>query len=314
MNSSILPASINNLSTTTSETWFIPFDISMIVCLSLAIILGSLFLLIIILDKTCHTVPMMLIGNSCLGLVMFSGDVLIMTVITLKNDFKQIDHQGSSCIVLGYLGYVFCTIMNHSFLLQAIYRYVSVVYPTRLFWQSMKFQVLLVCITWIYSFIYPLVFIFTDAIAYNFDNQLCQIPLRISFALVFMILNIYLIPVSVIQLIYLKLVRYVKIMSQRVTTGNNLSRIQREIKMVRRIVIVVTILVVLCFPYTLFVFMSFFNDIPKYHFRIASAFIDTSLVLVLIALFQFTEPLKLSVLKKLHLRVVTVVPGTIWHR
>ena len=63
-------------------------------------------------------------------------------------------------------------------------------------------------------------------------------------------------------------------MSKRVTTANILSRAQRELKMVRRTVILVTILVTACFPYALFLLLSFFNQAPKYHFRIAFVFID----------------------------------------
>ena len=131
---------------------------------------------------------------------------------------------------------------------------------------------------------------------------------QLSFSLIFTISNGYVIPVSVIQLIYLKLVRYVKAMSKRVTTGNSLSRVQRELKLVFRIVIIITTLVTLYLPYTVFILMSIFTDPPKYHSRIASAFIDSSLAFVMIALFQLTDPLKASVLRRLNLRSNTVLP------
>ena len=110
-----------------------------------------------------------------------------------------------------------------------------------------------------------------------------------------------------IQLIYSILVRYVKEMSKRVTTGNR-SRMRKEIKMARRIVIIITILVILGLPYTSFIFMSFFTDPPKYHFRIAGLFISSSMLFVMIALFEFTDPLKLAVLKKIHLQSEVVIP------
>jgi hypothetical protein len=156
---------------------------------------------------------------------------------------------------------------------------------------------------------------FTGDITYNYDNQICQIPLRLSFSLIFVICNAYLIPVWVIQLIYFKLVRYVKEMSGRVTTtGNSLSRIERELKMVRRIVIIVTILVILGLPYTVFIFMSFFTDPPKYHFQIAGLFINSAVLLVMIALFIFTDPLKSSVFKRINRRPETILPVVVWHR
>jgi hypothetical protein len=69
--------------------------------------------------------------------------------------------------------------------------------------------------------------------------------------------------------------------------------------MVRQTVILVTILVILGFPYFLFILMSFFTTIYKYHFRIAYIFVYTSLTLEMIFLLQFTEPLKTSIMKRI---------------
>jgi hypothetical protein len=56
----------NNSTMINIEPWFIPLDIVMIVCTVAAIIPAVLGLCIIIVDRTCHTIPMMLIANSCL--------------------------------------------------------------------------------------------------------------------------------------------------------------------------------------------------------------------------------------------------------
>jgi hypothetical protein len=96
-------------------------------------------------------------------------------------------------------------------------------------------------------------------------------------------------------------------MSKRITPVNTLSRAKRELKMVQRTVKLINILITVDFPYTLFLFMSFFDSAPKYHFRIAFLFIDVSLVFVIIALFLFTDPLKASVMKRINARPNMVV-------
>jgi len=53
-------------------------------------------------------------------------------------------------------------------------------------------------------------------------------------------------------------------------------------------------------PYTVFVFISFFTSPPKYYFRIAVIFMNVSLAFVMIALYEFTEPLKISVENKIN--------------
>ncbi|CAF1469547.1 unnamed protein product [Adineta steineri] len=294
--------------TTNIESWFIPFDIVMIVCSVFAVILAMLFLIIIILDKTCHTVSMMLVANSCLAELAFGSISISMAIFTLQNDIKQIQYQDSLCVFRGFMGYVVAALQFYSFLLQAIYRYIIVIYPTRLFWQSTRFQVLLMSITWIFGFVCPLPHILTHAITYNVDNQFCQMPLRLSFLTVYNALFVCVVPVSLTMLIYFRLVRYVREMSRHIISANTLFRAQRELKMVRRIVILVIGVVTLGFPYVLFTFISFFTTPPKYHFRIAYIFADASMAYVMIALFQFTDPLKEYVKKIIHGRSNAVIP------
>jgi len=292
------------------ESWFIPTDIFMITCNILSILFAIFCLIHIILDKTCRTVPMMLVGNSCFATLMFGTTMLCMTSSTLRNDLQQIQYQDSLCVLAGYLGYGTCAIQNYSFLLQAIYRYLLVVHPTRLFWHSWQIQILFICISWIFCITFPLEFLLTNQIIYDVENQICQMHLRFSFPIIYMAFCLFGIPVSMIIGIYFILVRYVKRMSTNITRVNILPRAQRELKLVRRIVILVMILLTICTPYQLFLIMSFFNSTPKYNFRIAFIFGDTAMLCVIIALFQITDPLKVSVMKSLKKRSNTniVVP------
>jgi hypothetical protein len=144
---------IQNSTITIVQSWFIPLDIFLIICCSLVIILTTFVLSIMILDKTFHTVPMILIFNC-------------------------------------------------SFLLQALYRYLIVIYPTRLFFQSFRFQILTICSIWIFSFVFIFEFLFDRQIIYNVDNQICQLPLSFSFSMIYMSSCIFFCPVSLIIFIY----------------------------------------------------------------------------------------------------------------
>jgi hypothetical protein len=294
---------INNLNTTIFEPWFIPLDILAIICSTLDIGLAILFLFTIIQDKTCHTVPMMLVANSCLAELILRIDILWITQFKLQNDFKHIVYQDPFCISRSYIGYVTSAVLIYSYLLQAIYRYITAVYPTRLFWKSRRIQILFICIIWVFGFVYPFMFLFSNEIVYNADNQICQLPLQFSFSLIYGGLCIYIIPLSMIMMIYLKLYRYVKAMRRRaIPTTNPLFRARRELKMVRHIITVIAILFTMGCPYMIFLLMSIFNSIPKYHIRITYIFIDVPLLLSIIALFQFTQPLKQSIMKRIKRR------------
>ncbi|CAF3557237.1 unnamed protein product [Rotaria sp. Silwood1] len=154
-------------------------------------------------------------------------------------------------------------------------------------------------ITWICCIIYPIPLVFTGQIKYLVDDQICQMPLQLSFLTIFNAIYIYLYPMLSIILIYLKMVQYVHEMRKHITPVNRLFHARRDLRMIRRIVSLVFILIALGFPYQTFIIMSFFNIAPKYHFRIAFMFIDVSLVFVLIALLEITEPLKTSLMKRI---------------
>ena len=289
---------IENSITTISESWFIPLDIVMIICSILVITIAIIFLLIIILDKTCHTILMMLIGNTCLSTLISGCCLLSLCIFTIENDIKQIVYQDLFCVFRGYLTAVSNASNFYSFLLQATYRYIYVFHSNRLSWRSFQFQISFIFLTWIVAFVYPIPYIIPSEIIYDINNQICLLPLYFSLSRVYMAFAIYVIPVLMIAFIYFKLVRYIKDISKRVTLGNALSRAKNELKMVRHIVILVSILITFSFPYVIFVLLSFFKTSLKYYFRMTFVFNDVS-ILAIVILLQSTEPFKTALLKRI---------------
>ncbi|CAF1361545.1 unnamed protein product [Adineta steineri] len=248
------------------------------------------------------------VRNSCVAAVLHASNMCWTGVFRLQNDLQATQYQDRFCIFRGYLVYAFCAVVICSFLLQAFYRYILVVYPARSNWLSARNQCIFIVLTWIYALVFPLAFMFTGDIIYNADNDVCDIPIRLSFALIFLALCVYSIPLSLVMFIYLKLIRYVKQMHKRVTPANILFRVQRELKMTRRVVIMLTSLVPICIPYAIFFVLSFFTSLPIYHFRILFTFTSVSFLCTMVIVFKFTDALKLSVMKKLNLRSNTIVP------
>jgi hypothetical protein len=132
---------------------------------------------------------------------------------------------------------------------------------------------------------------------YDVDNQICQLIYHFSFSSIYGITGVYIIPVSLTGLVYLKLVRYGKKTQKNVAVANTLIRAKNELRMVVRLLILITILVVICFPYTIFILLSFFDRAPKYKFRMGYLCVDLLLICLNIALFQFTDPLKSFIMK-----------------
>jgi hypothetical protein len=215
------------------------------------------------------------------------------------------------CVIRGYLSYASPALHAYSYVTSAIYQYMLIVHPTRLFWQSARTQFLLIIFGWILAFLLPILLLLTGEIIYNVDNQICEVPLGLSFSAFYLPLFIFTIPITLVMFIYFKLVRSVKDMGKNLTSAATLLRAQRNLTMVRRIVILLNILLTSGSPMTLFYVLSFFNRAPKYYSRIGYVFIDISLLSVMIVSFQFTDSLKVSVKKIIFCRPNKIVPMVI---
>ncbi|CAF1378834.1 unnamed protein product [Adineta ricciae] len=296
-----------NSSEVLNTEWLIPVDILKIFCANCVLLISIIFLLGIIFDKACHTIPMALVFNSCLSTLFFSLVLIGTLICTLINDFKRITYQDSLCTFRTYLTYVAYTIINYSFLLQAIHRYVVVVYPLRLFFQSKQTQIVAISCTWLCAFVYPFVFIFNGEIIYDDYNQMCRLRFDLSFSVIYAGCFAYIIPITIIVILYIGLVRHVQGMNLRITCSNTLHRAHQQLQMIQRIVLIVMILLTTGLPYVVFITLSFVDHRWKYFLRVADLFVSISMILVLIALYQCTEPLQKAMKNIIQRHTNTVV-------
>ncbi|CAF0945318.1 unnamed protein product [Adineta steineri] len=95
----------NNFIVTNIKSWFLPVDILLLIFSVLIIISTILYLVIIILHKTHHTITMILIRNSCLITFIFGMIVFFMTLLSLENDLKQIEYQDTLCCFGAFIDY-----------------------------------------------------------------------------------------------------------------------------------------------------------------------------------------------------------------
>ena len=291
----------------TPQSWFIIFDILSIIFTLLVAGFAIIFLFLIISTKIYRTVAMMLITNTCLAHLIFALDRFWMAIFRLYNDVNNIQYQDNLCIFRIYIAYISSSILNYSYFLQSIHRYISVVYSTHLYWQSRRIQFIFISITWIFSIVYPFIFLFNDQIFYDVHNHICQLPLKFSFSLIYVLLCSYIIPILLIIITYFKLILYIHIISKHVTPVNILIRARRQLKMVQNVVILIGVLFITGLPYGVFVFMSFFNNVPIYHCRFACVFFDVFSISIMIILFQFTDQLKRSLIDKIRRRRLNVI-------
>ncbi|CAF1587311.1 unnamed protein product, partial [Adineta steineri] len=221
-----------------------------------------------------------------------------MAIFTLQHDLqKSSENNTSFCIILGFLSFVTDGLQNYSYLLTAVYQYISVVYPNKVIWRTVKTQFCLISVIWIVCIIDMVPLFVTGQITYNIDNQVCQVPLRLSVSVVYGAAIIYAIPNFGITIVYIKLTRYVQQISLRTISNNTLFHARRELRLVQRTFVLCNTLIVLGLPYMIFVLMSFFTPPPKYHFRIAYICADISVLVVVIIGYCFTPNIKTIIRK-----------------
>ncbi|CAF1337417.1 unnamed protein product, partial [Rotaria sordida] len=152
-------------------------------------------------------------------------------------------------------------------------------------------------------------------IPYNAINYICHPPLGVSFGIIYVAIILYIIPNMFINIVYSKLVRYVREINKRVRSTNVISRAERELKMVKNIITITSILRVLGLPFARLILMSFFTTPPKYHFRIAFIGVDISTTAVIIAAFKTTDPIRIAATQKLaalHGATIPKMIGNLW--
>lgn len=289
----------DNLTTFEIQSWFIPLDIFNTVCCTLAALLALIFLFIILYDKLYTTVTMIFVANSCIAELGLSLSLSGTAVYRMYRDVHQIYYEDLLCTTLSCIIYIAIGLQNYFYLLQSFYRYVLVVYPNRVFYQSIKFQTSLLFVSWIISIVYPIILSATGQLKYNPDDQICQMPLGFSVMLLVNSFYIFTLPTIGLMIVYMKMVRYVKDISRNLATSNSLFHARRELTMIRRIITLVLMLSSLGVPYFVFMVMSFFNRAPKYSFRISYSFISPALIPILLSVLQMAEPLKNSLKKRI---------------
>ncbi|CAF0721185.1 unnamed protein product [Adineta steineri] len=254
---------------------------------------------------------MLLVCNSSVAIILSSCVLLKMAIFTLQHDLNQSSEKNLSfCVILGFLLYATVSVQNYSYLLTAVYQYMSVVYSNKIMWRTIKIQWCLIIVIWIVCIIDILPVFVTGQITYNVNNQSCQVPLRLSLPLIYVAAIIYMIPNSGIVVVYIKLTQYVQQMSSRTISNNTIFHARRELRLLKRTFILSSTLIVLGLPYMIFNLISFFTTPPKYDLRIAYICIDISVLVVVIIGYCFTPNIG-TIIRKILSRSAPVEPMTI---
>jgi hypothetical protein len=200
-----------------SFSGFLLVNLTTIFSSCVAIISTIIFIFIIISNRTFRTLANILTVNSSIAVLLLSSDTLSIAIYVLYRDVKRRQSQMPVemkslflCHVRGYIAHVsFCTLV-YSYVIQALYRLVGSIYYHRISLQHWKIYVYAICIQWFFGNIQLLPIAIGNNQIFIEEEYLCQIAIENSKAILYICITNYLIPLTVIMIIYFIITKSVR--------------------------------------------------------------------------------------------------------
>ena len=181
---------------------------------------------------SCNTYPALILGSVCLIDMYghnFYGDLYIN--VSLENRW---------CHIRPYFLLIAFSGIYHSYVLQACFRFVRIVFYRWKRWQERRFICGLIIVQWLVTVLLNFPLILGRHVQYLPDFYHCQIPFTDLQGSIFIALSLYFVPVLIISTLYVCIIRLT-------TRAARLIR-QRDTIVLRRIILLVVLLFALSFP------------------------------------------------------------------
>lgn len=230
----------------------------MIICSIFGIICAVIFILIVKTHRPCQTLNILLVLNSTIA-------GFIANVTCMCQSIYQLLEIGNDilCPFRGYMLQTGTGLLYHTLCVQTFYRLIVTVYSTRRSLQTKRFNIFMVITQWVISCIFALPYLLTNGFKYQSLSLICQVQMENAWGFSYFAVIIFFIPLITIILIYIHIVKYMK---QNPYSTNNHSNViaqhrqQSELRLIRRILMIVSVLFMLGFPY-FFLFIAIEIDL-----------------------------------------------------
>ncbi len=228
----------------------IAFDILVLIFSSIGFLTsaGILFLIIYHRRQNPINANMLLIANTYISIIFICLLLLDMYIYNLYGDLhSNISFDNRWCYARAYLLYVGFASVYHSYLLQALFRFFRIVLYKRKQLQTLRFISRLVLLQWLIDFIYVIPIFLLHLFQYISGYYYCEIPFNNLPRLIYPSYFVYFLPILIIEMIYFYILYYMK-KTKGQSTSQNRQANQRDLVVLRRTIILVAILLIVCLP------------------------------------------------------------------
>lgn len=256
-------------------------------------------------------VALFLIGNTYLTLLLLATSMLITYGYNQYGNLHPSSWLGGRwCQIRTYLAYVFISAVYYSFVLQAMFRLARIVFYKHKILQSLSVSVTGLVIQWMLSFLFFLIYILLDDLQYLPFEFNCWVAFENIRGLVMLTIFIYGITTSTISLLYMYIIRYIH---KRNNTQRRQHSNQRDLTILKRLVILITIVTGAGFPTVVVISIYIYtNRIVAFAYHIQGVSLSIGVFVTAVSL-AFITPQIQGMLRRRHRQVhpVSTVAGTV---
>ncbi|CAF3636534.1 unnamed protein product [Rotaria sp. Silwood1] len=268
------------------------------------LICSLIFLLIIISHRRSRSVPVLLAGNTCSTLFISAFMLASMANASLFGYMNIVLEQHNNtiwCRLRGFFIHGFLCALYDSYILQATYRLCRVVFYRHKQLHSFPLYSILVPIESLFGIVSISPVLLRGDVIYLRSEYYCQTPFTNISAITYIAIRLFLLPILFITLIYLCLLKYVRQSNlSSITINDNHQRRskqnKRDLIVIRRILLMLSILILLGLPSMIFLTIFMFTGHLIYvTYRIGWLSVSFSLIFLAYMLIRLTDPLKKTV-------------------
>ena len=275
-------------------------------------IFAFLILIIVILDRNCRTITNLLTCNSSVATILYYILNLISVIYGLRDDWAY--HQ-PACAFRAYCYTTLCAAICYSYSIQAVSRlYFTVLFKYK-YLQSWYIHWTMIIISWLISILIPIIpFFFEHGYRLEEESHICVATTKIFFTAIFSVIIAFIIPLNIITIVYSIIFFYVRKSTRRVigfisntaimtiTTTSSILNVRREMKLAKRMFIILTLLICGGTPYLILILWHAIliqHPPPESFYLLSTNLIPIFISLKMIALFFMCRQVKHSVLQYL---------------
>jgi 7 transmembrane receptor (rhodopsin family) len=286
----------------------VTFTVS-IVASTITIFLGLAIIVAVIIHHPCRTVRNLLLCNTAAATCIYSLFQITLAVYGFRADPL---HPPPACVFQAYFYTAVCVMVPVSYLLQSISSYFFAVLYRHKYLLGWKIHWLMIVANYFYAFVGSLTPIFHDR-GYEFEaeSRLCLATTKVLRVSMYTVSIAYLIPLNLIILLYGIIFYETRQAARRVTafapdrlshgrtiTSNTVRpNLQREMKLMKNILILVSILLLAGIPYLMMVIWQAATTYPPPEPMYSLCMVDITVffVIKMIVLFYMNREVKNTV-------------------